>query len=126
MQNRYHVTYINLSVPSLTLCTFSGKYNKITIFADIQRKICLTKMYHQRQTYYVERILLRFEKVSFINLSKLSENPAFHLSIDFLQNVMKLTNYIAIFMHCVGATLKIKLNEDMQSAFVTIYLVEVS
>ena len=73
-----------------------------------------------------ERILLRFEKVSFINLSKLSENPAFHLSIDFLQNVMKLTNYIAIFMYCVGATLKIQLNEDMQSAFVTIYLVEVS
>ena len=74
----------------------------------------------------VERILLRFEKVSFINLSKLSENPAFHLSIDFLQNVMKLTNYIAIFKYCVGATLKIQLNEDMQSAFVTIYLVEVS
>ena len=74
----------------------------------------------------VERILLRFEKVSFINLSKLSENPAFHLSIDFLQNVMKLTNYIAIFMYCVGATLNFQLNEDMQSAFVTIYLVEVS
>ena len=66
-----------------------------------------------RFAHLIRLILLRFERVSFINLSKLSENPALHLSKDFLQNVMKPTKYIATFKYCVGATLKIQLNEDM-------------